>query len=478
MQKRVNIVGSGPNGLSAAIALAQAGAHVTVYEAADTPGGCVHSAALTLPGFTHDMGAAVFPLTVASPFLRTLPLHEHGVQWIYPEVPLAHPLAGGDAVALFADINATAELLGSDGRAWVKMLHHLIDAKSIYADLLAPPIRVPRHPLTMLRFAGMALQPALKLAQSRFRNGRTQTLFAGLAAHTGVPLDYSATSASALVLAMSAHRTGWPIPRGGAQTVAAALVSLLRQLGGDVVTGYTVHSLSSLPPSDAVLLDVAPESMQSLADAPLPTYNATRYADVRRGPGVFKMDWALNAPIPWRDDVCRRAGTVHIGASLAGIQAAEQAAWQGHDHDAPFIILSQPSVFDPTRAPEGKHTAWAYCHVAARSRSDMSDIIEALIERHAPGFKAAILGRASASAPAMEAWNPNLVGGDISGGAMTLPQTLNRLPYTTFLPGVFLCSSSTAPGGGVHGMCGYYAGAAAARYMGLRLPRLGAQAAI
>ena len=476
MVKHAVIVGSGPNGLSAGIALARAGVRVTVLEAAETLGGSVRTEALTLPGFLHDAGAAVFPLTIASPFLRSLPLQEHGLQWIEPDVPLAHPLEDGDCIGQMHDLEATAALLGADGDAWRALMGPLVKAwPGLVADGLAPLIHLPTHPLLMARFGLSALQSATRSARSNFKTERVRTLFAGLAGHSNVPLHFAASAAPALVLAAAAHATGWPIARGGAQAITNAMASLLQSLGGVVETGHRVETLRDLPPHDAALLDVTSRQFLQLAGGALTAKQREPYEQVRLSPGVCKVDWALSAPIPWRADLARRAGTIHLGTSFDEIAASELDAWDGRESELPYVLLSQPSLFDSMRAPAGQHTAWAYCHVPNGSTADYTARIEAQVERVAPGFAATILARHKRTAPAMEAWNANLSGGDISGGAMTLRQMIRRPtlpPYCTPIDGVYLCSSATPPGGGVHGMCGWFAAAAAAAHMGIAVPAL------
>jgi phytoene dehydrogenase-like protein len=440
------------------------------------PGGSVRTEALTLPGFLHDAGAAVFPLTIASPFLSTLPFNEHGLEWIEPDVPVAHPLDDGDAVAQLHDLNATAELLGTDGKAWKELMHPIVSAwPSLLGDALSPLLRWPSHPFAMARFGMHALVPAARVARSRFKTKHAQALFAGLAGHANVPLEFAGSAAPALVLAAAAHTTGWPIARGGAQAITAALVSLLRSLGGDVRPGSAVESLHDLPSADAVLLNVSARQFLRLAGASVTEEDGEAFRSFRSASGVCKVDWALSQPIPWTAELCRRAGTVHLGGTLDEIAASERDAWSGRASEKPYVLLSQPSVFDDTRAPPGQHTAWAYCHVPNGSAEDFTDRIEGQVERFAPGFRATILARHTRTAPQMEAWNPNLLGGDISGGAMTLSQIFRRptwSPHRTPLRGVFLCSSSTPPGGGVHGMCGYHAAVVAARHMGVSMPAL------
>lgn len=464
------MVGSGPNGLAAAISLARAGVHVAVFEAAETWGGALRTEAVTLPGFLHDGGAAVFPLAVASPFFRSLRLEEYGLQWIEPGVPLAHPMAEGDALAQLHSLEATAATFGVDGTAWLSMVQPLAKAwPQILLDALAPPLRVPKHPLAMAALARFALRSAHSVA-GIFKTERVRTLFAGLAAHANIPLSMAASAGEGVALAAAAHTTGWPIARGGAQRIADAMVAVLRDFGGEVVTGHRVGSLTELPAADAVLLDITPQQFVALAKDSLSEAEQSALSKVVRAPGACKVDWALSSPIPWSADVCSHAGTVHIGASYDEIASSERGAWEGRASERPYVLLSQPSVFDPSRAPQGKHVGWAYCHVPNGSAEDFTDRIEQQVERYAPGFRGTILARHTRTAPQLEQWNPNLLGGDVSGGAMTLKQIMLRTHYRTPLRGVYLCSSSTAPGGGVHGMCGWHAAAAAAKDMGL--PRL------
>lgn len=474
--KRANVVGSGPNGLSAAIALARAGVAVTVYEQAQVAGGAVRSEAATLPGFVHDIGAAAFPMGVASPFFRTLPLQEHGLDWVEPEVPLAHPLANGDAVALLHSLPETAALLVEDGDAYRRLMQPVVDAwGELIHDVLGPVFHLPRHPLALAGFGLKALQPAMSLAKATFATERARTLFAGLAAHSVVPLDRVATSAVGLVLGATAHVDGWPVARGGSQKIADALCSVLRLFGGEVRTGMRIASLSDLPEADATMLDITPQQFLQIAGEQIPRERRRPYAKFRRGPGICKVDWALSEPIPWTSDLCRRAGTVHLGDSMEEIAASELDAFEGRSNSRPFMLLVQPSLFDASRAPAGQHTAWAYCHVPNGSQEDATAGIEAQVERYAPGFRDVILARSSRNAPAMEAWDSNLLGGDVSGGSMELSQLLRRPklpPYSTPIGGVFLCSSSTPPAGGVHGMCGALAAEAAAMHLGIRVPIL------
>ena len=474
--KHVAVIGSGPNGLSAAIALARAGARVTVYEAESAPGGSVRTEEATLPGFLHDIGSAVYPMAIASPFFQSLDLAAHGLEWIEPDVPVAHPLEGGGAVALFHSMEETVDGFGEDGEAWRRLIGPLVRMwPQIGPQLLSPLLRLPRHPLVMAKFGLHALQAATITARGQFRTSAVRALFAGLAGHANIPLERAATSAFALVLGTTAHAGGWPIARGGAQSITTALVSALRSAGGEVILNRRVESLRQFADADAVLLDLPPQSFLALAGSAMPAGGRPAYERFQRGSGTFKIDWALAGPVPWQNPLCRRAGTIHIGASLEEIATSEREVWAGRISQRPYILFSQPSLFDSTRAPAGRHTAWAYCHVPNGSTADATEQIERQIERFAPGFRDGVLARSTRNCAAMERWNSNLLGGDVSGGAMTLAQMVRRPtlpPYRTPMKGVYLCSASTPPGGGVHGMCGALAAATAAHDMGLPIPAL------
>jgi len=463
------VVGAGPNGLAAAIVLARAGRDVLVLEAEETVGGGSRSAELTLPGFVHDVCSAVHPHPLASPFLRELPLAEHGLELVHPGAPLAHPLDDGTAVMLERSMDATADSIGGpDAKAYRRLMEPLVaQAEPLLGELLGP-LRPPRHPLTMGRFGLSGLRSAEGLARARFEGPRARALFAGVAAHSILRLDERTTAAVALVLMITGHAVGWPLARGGSQHVADALAGVLRSLGGEIATGRRVDSVDELDAAAAVLLDVTPRQVLALAGHRLPGRYRRALGRFRYGPGVFKLDWALDGPIPWRAPECARAGTVHLGGTFEEVAASEAAIAAG-DHPArPYVLLAQPTVCDPSRAPEGKHTAWAYCHVPNGSTVDMTAAVEGQIERFAPGFGERVLGRAAMNAREIEAYNPNYVGGDFIGGRMDLRQLFTRpvarpVPYTTPDPRLFICSSSTPPGGGVHGMCGYFAAKAALR---------------
>jgi len=454
------IIGSGPNGLAAAIALARAGRRVLVCEAEQTIGGGARSAELTLPGFTHDVCSAAHPLAAGSPFLRSLPLDQYGLEFIYPPVSLAHPFDDGTAALLERSVEATGETLGVDGMAYRRLMKPLVADWALLAPALLGPPRLPRHPLALARFGLKALRSARGLAASRFAGERARGFFAGLAAHSFLPLERLATAAFGLVLGITGHAVGWPVARGGSQSIANALAAYLRSLGGEIVTGRRVASIDDLPAARAILCDVTPRQLLRLAGHRLPPNYRRRLERYRYGPAAYKVDWALNEPVPWKAEGCSRAGIVHLGGTLAEISAAESAPWKGEQADKPFVLVAQSSLFDPTRAPAGKHTLWAYCHVPNGSTFDMTERIEKQIERFAPGFRDCVLARRVTPPAALERHNANLVGGDINGGAQDLRQLFarpTRRLYSTPARGLYLCSSSTPPGGGVHGMCGYFA---------------------
>ncbi len=457
------VVGAGPNGLAAAITLARANRSVLVLEANDTIGGGVRSAELTLPGFTHDICSAILPLTVASPFFSSLPLNELGSNFIYPPTPFAHPLDDGTAVTLERSIQATSEMLSTDATAYRRLMQPLVDEhEKIIPELLRPLPIPPHHPIALARFGLPAMVPARALAQLLFKSEPARALFAGVAAHSMLRLEQAATSAYALALLLTAHAVGWPLVRGGSQQLANALATYLKSLGGKIETGRRVESIDELPSARALLFDLTPRQIVRIAGKRLPDGYRRALERFRYGPGVFKMDFALDGPIPWRAKECTRSGVVHLGGTLGEIAESERAVWRGEALEKPYVLLAQQSLFDSTRAPSGKHTAWAYCHVPNGSTFDMSDRIEAQIERFAPGFRNCILARNALSPAAMEQHNANYVGGDINGGVGDLRQLFTRpvarlVPYSTPIKGIYICSSSTPPGGGVHGMCGYNA---------------------
>jgi phytoene dehydrogenase-like protein len=468
-RRQAVVVGAGPNGLAAAITLAQAGLRVTILEASETIGGGLRSAALTLPGFTHDVCSAIHPLAVSSPFFRSLPLGEAGLEWIHPEIELAHPLGPDAAVCLHRSVDETAASLGRDGSAYRRwMLPMTRHADAVFSEALQPMLHLPKHPVTLARFGLRSIWPASGFARALFAGGPARALLAGLAAHSFLPLSKLGSAAFATVLGLAGHASGWPMPRGGSQRIADALAKHFLSLGGEIETGRRIESLSDLPEARVVLFDVTTAQFARIAAERLPPSYLRRLKAFRQGPGVFKVDYALSAPIPWAAEPCRRAGTIHVGGTLEEIAQSEYEVSQGRHPERPFVLVAQQSLFDPTRAPAGKHTLWAYCHVPNRSTVNMSERIEQQIERFAPGFRDCILARHQMDTAAMEQRNSNLVGGDINGGAADLPQLLARPilspePYRTPLPGYYLCSSSTPPGGGVHGMCGWHAARVALR---------------
>ena len=455
------VIGAGPNGLAAAITLSRAGVRVTLRERADVVGGSVSSAALTLPGFVHDVCSSVYPLAAASPFFRSLSLETHGLSWRHPGVPLAHPLDDGSAVVLHRSLDETVAGLGTDGTAYRRLVGPLAARwDGFTSDVLAPLFRLPSSPLLMARFGLNAARPATSLARAEFATARARALFMGLAAHAAWPLDRPMTSAFALVLGAAAHVAGWPFAGGGARRLAGALEAAARQAGVTIHTGSPVTALTNPPPAQAVVCDLLPQQLLRISNGVLPAAFQGALTRFRLGPGAFKIDWALSGPIPWRAEACRSAGTVHVGGTGEEIVAAEREVGEGKHPKRPFVLLAQPSVCDPERAPAGQHTAWAYCHVPNGSTTDMTARIEQQIERFAPGFRDAVLARHAMGPAALEAHNPNLVGGDFTGGAATIAQLVARPTWRTYrtpVPWLFLCSAATPPGGGVHGMCGYHA---------------------
>lgn len=464
------VVGSGPNGLAAAITLAEAGCSVLVVEGAGTVGGGMRSAELTLPGLVHDVCSAFHPLGIVSPFFAGLDLARHGLEWVHPDVPLAHPLDDGSVVLLERSVEATAQGLGADAEAYRKVMGWLVrSAEDLIPEILGP-LRPPRHPFTMARFGLTGIGSAQGFARRHYDGSRAQALTAGAAAHAMLPLTRWPTAAFGLVLTILAHAVGWPVARGGSQRIADALVAHLTQLGGRIETGWWVRSVDELPPAKVVLLDVTPRQVIAMAGHRLPARYRRALERYRYGPGVFKIDWAVEGAVPWRAPEAARAGTVHLGGTLPEIAAAEAATCKGVHPERPFVLLGQQGAFDTSRAAGEVAPVWAYCHVPHGSDRDMTATVEAQVERFAPGFRDRIVGRAVRNAAAFEAYNPNYVGGDINGGVQDLGQLFTRpvirpIPYSTPDPQLFLCSSSTPPGGGVHGMCGVFAAKAALRRM-------------
>jgi phytoene dehydrogenase-like protein len=455
------IVGSGPNGLAAAILLQQNGLSVLLLEGKETIGGGLHSAELTLPGYVHDICSAVHPLAAASPFFAKLPLDKFGLEYIYPEIAAAHPFDNGTAALLKGTVDETARLLGADEQVYRKLIGPIVKDWPLIVDDILAPLHFPKHPVAMARFGLKALTSANHLSK-RFKTPEAKAFFAGMAAHSIQPLTNAATSAIALVLLASGHLKGWPIPKGGSGRIAGALASYFISIGGKIETNVYVKSLAQLPSAHAILFDVTPKQLLQIAGRKFSSLYKWQLERYRYGMGVFKVDWALDAPIPFKAKDCKRAGTIHLGNSFEEIADGEQQIWNGIHPEKPFVLLAQPSLFDPSRAPAGKHTAWAYCHVPNGSEKDMTEAIEKQVERFAPGFKGTILARHTMNTAQIEAHNPNYIGGDINGGVIDISQIFTRpalrwSPYKTSAKGIYICSSSTPPGGGVHGMCGYHA---------------------
>ncbi len=457
------IVGAGPNGLAAAITLARAGYKVQVIEGRETIGGGSCTAELTLPGFHHDICSAIHPLGVGSPFFRDLPLKSFGLEWIFPRYAVAHPMDDGTAMVVERSIERTVATMGEDAAAYRRLFQPLVrDWQKILGDLLGPFPFPPKHLLADVRFGLLALLPARVLAKTFFRGPRARAVIAGMAAHSILPLEFPVTGSFGLMLTTLAHAIGWPLVRTGSQAIVNAMAGYLRSLEGEIVTGMPISHFDQLPAAQNVLFDTGPHQLLQIAGERLPEGYQRAVSHFRYGPGVCKVDYALDGPIPWTAEACHQAGTVHVGGTFEEISASERAAWRGEYTERPFVLLAQQSLFDPTRAPANKQTVWAYCHVPHGSERDMSGEIEAQIERFAPGFRSRILARSVRTAQEMQAYNPNYVGGDINGGAQLLTQFFTRpvarwTPYSTPVKGLYLCSSSTPPGGGVHGMCGYYA---------------------
>jgi len=467
---RAVVVGSGPNGLAAAITLARAGLAVDIFEAERIPGGAARTLELTLPGFHHDFGSAVHPMAAASPFFSSLGLQNYGLEWIHSPFALAHPFDGGSAITLERDLDTAARVMREDGETWKGIVRPLVE----HWDVLAPEVlssltRVPRHPILLAQFGLRAVLPARALANGYFKNWRTKALFAGLAAHSFLSLDDPLSAAVGIVLGAMAHVVGWPIPRGGAQNITTALLRLLQGAGAQLHTSVRVESIASLGSFQLALCDITPKQLLHIAGERFTPGYTRALTQYRYGPGVFKIDYALSCPIPWRADECTRAATVHLGGTLNEIAASEHAVRQGRHAERPFVLLAQPTLFDPSRAPTGKHVAWAYCHVPNGSHVDMLGRVEAQIERFAPGFRDCILARNILKPVDLQRCDANLIGGDINGGDASLKQFVLRpswRQYATSASDIYICSSSTPPGGGVHGMCGYNASVAALRRIG------------
>jgi len=471
-QRKAAVVGSGPNGLAAAIVLAQAGLDVEVREAAPTVGGALRSGELTEPGIIHDIGAAVHPMGFSSPFFRSLPLEQFGLRWIFSDVEMAHPFDDGSAALLTRNLDGTAAELGRDAAAYRELYKPLVENwPQLYRDVFKP-IGWPQNARLLAAFGSRGLQPATRLAGKLFAEEKTRGLFAGSAAHSVLPLEQRLTASFGLLFGAAAHAAGWPIAEGGSQRIADALAAYFVSLGGRLVTDARVEKLEDLGSPDLTLCDIAPRQWLALAGHRVRESFRSLLFHYRHGPGSYKVDWALREPIPWKAEGCKRAITVHVGGTMGEIAESERAVWKGQVSERPFVLLVQPTLFDKSRAPEGRHTAWAYCHVPNGWRGSALHAIEAQIERFAPGFGEIVVQRATHDTAQLERWDENLIGGDVGGGAIDMEQMLFRPTwrrYGTPLRGVYLCSASTPPGGGVHGMCGYWAAHAALEYLHKRL---------
>jgi phytoene dehydrogenase-like protein len=456
------IIGSGPNGLAAAIFLQQKGLSTMIIEEDALPGGSCRTKELTLPGFRHDIGSSIHPLAYASPFFSTIPLSDHGLEWIHPDIPFVHPMDHDRALAAFTDLRRTGQQFGIDEKPYLKIFERLTqDWDRIQTDVLGP-LSWPSDLKSMLYFTRLGFPSARKFIHSNFKEDLVKTFFYGAAAHSSLPLDNLATTAFGLVLLILAHKKGWPFPKGGAGQITSALMGYYQSLGGEMQLNHKVRDLRELPLADAYLLDLTPRQILSLKGTRFNKFYRKRLANYSYGAGVFKVDWALSDMVPFRNELCRKAGTLHLGYSWKEIEESEKGVHNGKNSENPYIILAQHSLFDPSRAPAGKHTAWAYCHVPYGDLEDRSVFIEDQIEKAAPGFRDIILHRSCHNTQALESFNPNLVGGDINGGKQDITQLFTRpvarwSPYTTPDQRVYICSSSTPPGGGVHGMCGYHA---------------------
>jgi len=455
------VVGSGPNGLAAAILMQQNGLSVLVIEGKETIGGGMRSAELTLPGYLHDICSAIHPLAVSSPFFQTLPLAEYGLEFIYPDIAAAHPFDDGSVAILKHSIEETASQFGIDQKAYIDLIQPVVADWPLIAPDVLGPLHIPKYPVAMARFGLKALRSASSV-EERFVTVKAKGLFAGMAAHCMQPLTNLSSAATALVLMSAAHVKGWPLPKGGSQQISNALASYFISLGGKIETSIYIISLDQLPSASAVLFDITPRQLLQIAGHKFSGIYKWQLQRYRYGMGIFKIDWALDGQIPFTNDLCRQAGTVHLGNTFAEIASSEKSAWNGQISEKPFVLMAQQSIFDGSRAPEGKQTAWAYCHVPGGSTLDMTDAIERQMERFAPGFRDRILAKHVMNSAQVEEYNPNYIGGDINGGAFDLAQLFTRpalrwSPYQTSAKGLYICSSSTPPGGGVHGMCGYHA---------------------
>ena len=454
------IIGSGPNGLAAAIRLAEAGRKVQVLEASQSIGGGARTTELTESGFFHDVCSAIHPMAVSSSFFQSIDLSTYGLEWIHPEAPLAHPLDHLPAAMLFRDTEETAHTLGKDGVVWKRWMDTWIPRwKGLCSDALAP-LSIPKHPFWMAEFGISAFQPATMFAARNFRSAPAHALFGGLAGHSVLPLDMAPSSAIGIMLGIAGHAVGWPFPKGGSQSIPNALANYLRSLGGIIQTGVRITDIEQLPKKGPLLFETAPINLAEIAGDELPTAFRKKLTTYRHGPGACKVDYALREPIPWADPNVKKAGTVHLGGTIEEIAKSERDCWEGIHSASPYVLVAQQSLFDETRAPKGKHTGWAYCHVPSGSTIDMTDVIENQIERFAPGFKEIIIARHTTTAANFEIYNPNYIGGDVNGGMPTIDQLFTRPTWRTYrTPNkrIYLCSAATPPGGGIHGMCGHFA---------------------
>lgn len=456
------VVGSGPNGLSAAVRLAQEGLKVAVLEAKSTIGGGTRTQELTEPGFLHDVCSAVHPTAASSPFLKTLGLEDYGLEYIHPEIPYAHPLDDGEAAVAYKSLEQTITHLGEDGKAYQKVFAEFVQHWEYLSEDIFGTLRIPKHPLLMARFGWYGFFSADLFTSTFFKSDKAKALFAGCAAHSIIPLNKAFTASFGLVLGSSAHAVGWPVAKGGSFAITNSLAKLFKSIGGTIVTDHEVKILDDIPSSKTILFDLTPQQINNIAGDKLPNKYKSGLKEYQYGPGTFKIDWALSEPVPWENEACRKAGTLHIGGTFKEIAASEEAAWSGNYSEKPYVLVSQPSLFDETRAPKDKHTLWAYCHVPNGSTKDMTNIIENQIERFAPGFKDIIISKHTYNSAEMQVYNNNYIGGDINGGAQIAKQLFGRPvlkwdPYKIPAGGMYICSSSTPPGGGVHGMSGFHA---------------------
>ena len=456
------VIGSGPNGLAAAIALAQQGLKVKVFEAKDTVGGGTRTSELTEPGFKHDICSAVHPTAVASPFFNTLPLQEYGLEWIHPDFPVAHPLPNKEAVIAERSFENTIERLGSDSKNYKKLFKEFIESWEYLSKDLFGNLRIPEHPLAMMRFGWYGMFSAKLLSNSFFNQARTKAYFSGLAAHSIIPLEKAFTSSFGLILGTTVHSVGWPIAKGGSHSITKALAKYFESLGGEIELNSRIESLEQFPSNKPILFDLTPRQIITIADDRISTKLKNKLLNFKYGPGAFKVDFALSEPVPWLNEECKKAGTLHVGGIMEEIMHSEKEVWEGIHSEKPYVLVSQPSVFDKSRAPAGKHVLWSYCHVPNGSTESMKEQIIDQIERYAPGFRDTIISTSCMNALDFEKYNPNYIGGDINGGAQNLKQLFGRPllkwdPYKLPVDDLYICSSSTPPGGGVHGMCGYNA---------------------